>query len=142
MMQRLFDSLVQFVQAGIGAVFRFVQFVWIWSIGQMTTLLNSPWDEWSWAKRGVLVLIVLLLIYVLFYAARDLWGAGQTILNAFGTLLSVIVKTLPKVLLAGLIALGSAWVLNNVDFSRIYFPQIRDRPPDNNGGEDDRNNGR
>jgi hypothetical protein len=140
MMQRFFDQLVQFVQQGIGAVFRFVQFIWIWSIGQMTTLLQSPWEEWTWAKRGALVLVVGFLIYVLYYAAKDLWGAGQTILNAFGTLLSVVVKTLPKVLLAGLIALGSAWVLNNVDFTRIYFPQYRGQG--NNGGEDDRNNGR
>jgi hypothetical protein len=144
MMQRLFDTLVQFVQQGVAAVFRFVQFIWIWSIGQMTTLLNSPWDEWTWAKRGALALIVAILVYVLYYAAKDLWGAGQTILNAFGTLLSVVVRTLPKVLLAGLIALASAWVLNNVDFSRIYIPQYREPGNQSSNGGDDGNgrNGR
>lgn len=139
MMQRFFDQLVQFVQQGIGAVFRFVQFIWIWSIGQMTTLLNSPWEDWSWAKRAVLVIVGSIIFYVLYYAAKELWGAGQTILGAFGTLLNVVVKTLPRILLAGLIALVSAWVLNNIDFSRIYFPQIR---PPGNAGADDGGNGR
>lgn len=147
MMQRFFDQLVQFVQQGVAAVFRFVQFIWIWSIGQMTTLLQLPLEEWSWPKRGVLVLVVLILICVLYYAARDLWAAGQTIVGAFGTLLNVVVKTLPKVLLAGLIALVSAWVLNNVDFTRIYLPQYRDpgnanRDPGNGNGGEDGNRGR
>jgi len=137
MMQRFFDTLLQFVQQGVTAVFRFVQFIWIWSIGQMSTLLQSPWDEWSMAKRGILGLVILLLVWVLYYAAKDLWGAGQTILVAFGTLLNVLVRTLPKVLLAGLIALGSAWVLNNIDFSRIYLPQFRERG--DNGGDEGSN---
>jgi hypothetical protein len=132
MMQRFFDTLLQFVQQGIAAVFRFVQFIWIWSIGQMTTLLQSPWEEWSWPKRGILLIVVLVLVYVLYYTAKDLWAAGYTILGAFGTLLNVLVKTLPRVLLAGLIALGSAWLLNNVDLSRIYFPQLRG----NDGGDE------
>jgi hypothetical protein len=125
-MQRFFDLLVQFVQQGIASVFRFVQFIWIWSISQITTLLQAPWQEWSLAKKGALVLIIGILVYVLYYAAKDLWAAGQTMLTAFGTLLSAVVKTLPRILLAGLIALASAWVLNNVDFSRIYLPQYRE----------------
>jgi hypothetical protein len=125
-MQRFFDQLVQFVQQGIAAVFRFVQFVWIWSISQITTLLQAPWQEWSLAKRGVLVIVICVLVYVLYYAAKDLWAAGQTMLTAFGTLLNALVKSLPRILLAGLIALASAWVLNNVDFSRIYLPQYRE----------------
>jgi len=125
-MQRFFDQLVQFVQQGIAAVFRFVQFVWIWSISQITTLLQAPWQEWTWAKRGALLLVICVLVYVLFYAAKDLWAAGQTMLTAFGTLLNALVKSLPRILLAGLIALASAWVLNNIDFSRIYLPQYRE----------------
>jgi hypothetical protein len=138
MMQRLFDQLVQFVQQGVAAIFRFVQFIWIWSIGQIATLLQSPWDDWSLPKKGALVLVFIVLGWVLYYAAKDLWGAGQTILVAFGTLLTVVVKTLPKILLAGLIALASAWLLNNVDFSRIYIPQYRE-PGNGNSGNGNSN---
>lgn len=125
MMQRLFEQLVQFAQQGIGAIFRFVQFIWIWSVGQFTALLQSPWQEWSLQKRGLLLLVIFIIGWVLYYAAKDLWAAGQTLLGAFGTLINVLVKTLPKVLLAGLIALGSAWALNNLDLSRIYMPEYR-----------------
>jgi hypothetical protein len=121
-MQRFFDLLVQFVQQGVTAIFRFVQFVWIWSIGQITTLLQAPWQEWSYPKRGALVLIVFVVAYVLYWVYKDLWAAGQTIVAAFGTLLSVLIRTLPRILIAGLIALGGVWVLNNLP---ERLPQLR-----------------
>jgi hypothetical protein len=131
MMQGFFDLLVQFVQQGVAAIFRFVQFVWIWSVGQIATLLQAPWHEWSYPKRAALLGIVIVVGYVLYWVYRDLWAAGQSIMGAFGTLLSVLVKTLPRVLIAGLIALGGVWVLNNVDFSRFRLPEY---PSDNSNG--------
>ncbi len=145
MMQRLFDQLVQFVQQGVGAIFRFVQFIWIWSIGQITTLLQSPWEEWTAPEAGILVLVVVHpRLGTLLRRQGALWAAGQTIIGAFGTLLSVVVRTLPKVLLAGLIALASVWLLNNLDFSRIYIPQYREpgngnsNPGNGNGNNEGR----
>jgi hypothetical protein len=121
-MQRFFDLLVQFVQQGIAAIFRFIQFVWIWSIGQITTLLQAPWQEWSYPKRGALVLIIVVVAYTLYWVYKDLWAAGQTIIGAFGTLLNVLIRTLPRILIAGLIALGGIWALNNLP---ERFPQLR-----------------
>jgi hypothetical protein len=121
-MQRFFDLLVQFVQQGIAAIFRFIQFIWIWAVGQFTTLLQAPWQEWPLARQGLLVLVVAIIVWVFYYAAKELWAAGQVVLAAFGTLINALVKTLPKVLLAGLIALISVWVLNNLP---ERFPQLR-----------------
>ena len=42
--------------------------------------------------------------------------------HADGTLLGVLVRTLPRVMVAGLIALGGVWVLNNLDLSRAPLP--------------------
>ena len=53
-------------------------------------------------------------VWALYRAASDLWEAGERILGAFAALLGVLVKTLPSVMLAGLIALGGVWVLNNL----------------------------
>jgi hypothetical protein len=39
-------------------------------------------------------------------------------------LLAVLVKTLPNVLLAGLIALAGIWVLNNLDLSSLRVPSV------------------
>jgi hypothetical protein len=43
-------------------------------------------------------------------------------LGAFATLLGVLVRTLPRVMVAGLVALGGVWVLNNLDLSRLSMP--------------------
>jgi len=120
--QQFFDQLVYFVQQGIAAIFRFVQFVWIWSVDQITLLLQAPWQEWPRPKQIALGIIIVVVGYVLYWAARDLWAAGQAILGAFGTLLSVLVKTLPRVLIAGLIALGGVWLLNHFDLSGFQLP--------------------
>lgn len=113
-MQNFFEQLIQFVQQGIGAIFRFIQFVWIWSVGQITALLRVPWHEWSLTKQLLLAGIIVVVGYVLYYAYKDLWAAGQAIVGAFGTLLGVLLKTLPRILVAGLIALGGVWVLNKL----------------------------
>lgn len=134
-MQQFFDQFVYFVQQGVAAIFRFVQFIWTWSVIQITTLLQVPWQEWPSWKRFVLIVIIVTVGWVLYYAARDLWAAGETILVAFGTVVTVLVKTLPRVLLAGLIALGGVWLLNNIDLSRLQLP-IRLENGDN--GSDDR----
>src|SRR5712691_9260686 len=38
-MQQLFNQLVQFVQQGIAAIFRFVQLIWTWSVAQITKVI-------------------------------------------------------------------------------------------------------
>jgi hypothetical protein len=121
-MQRFFDLLLQFVQQGIAAIFRFVQFIWLWSMGQITTLLQAPWQEWSYQKQGALLLIIGVVGYVLYWVYKDLWAAGQAIVGAFGTLLTVLIRTLPRILIAGLIALGGVWLLNNLP---ERLPQLR-----------------
>jgi hypothetical protein len=122
-MQNFFEQLIQFIQQGIAAIFRFVQFVWIWSVGQITALLREPWQDWPPPKQVALVIILFIVGYVLYYAYKDLWAAGQAILGAFGTLLNALVKTLPRILIAGLIALGGIWLLNKLP--EIRLPEYR-----------------
>ena len=45
-----------------------------------------------------------------------------TALAAFATLLVVLVHTLPRVLLAGVIALGGLWLANHIDNSLVRLP--------------------
>jgi hypothetical protein len=49
-------------------------------------------------------------------AIRELLEAGQKALAAVATLLSVLIKTLPPAILAGLAAAAGAWAVNNVNF--------------------------
>ena len=110
------DQLLNFLRTGISAVFRFVETIWRWSVQQ---ILSVPWrslgDLPLW-KQLLLVVIAGVVLYFLYKAVKELLEAGEKALAAFATLLSVFVRTLPPVLLAGLAAAVGAWVLNNISF--------------------------
>lgn len=107
------NQLIQFLQQGIAAIFRFVQLVWTWSVGQITKAIDLPWGSMPIWKQALMVLVAIGVIYVLYRAARELWEAGEKALGALATLLMVFVRTLPLILIAGLIAAGGAWLVVN-----------------------------
>jgi len=121
-MQQFFDQLLRFLQQGIAAIFRFVELIWGWSVAQISSLMRVPWSDWPLWKQIFLAAVVVAVVYALYKVAMELWEAGERILAAFATLLGVLVRTLPSVMVAGLIALGGLWVLNNVDLSRMPVP--------------------
>lgn len=118
-MQQFFNQVLQFLQQGISAIFRFVQLIWTWSVDQIGRLVQVPWQNWPLWKVILLALVIAAVAWALFKAAKELWEASERILAAFATLLGVLVRTLPRVLVAGLVALGGVWLLNNLDLSRI-----------------------
>jgi hypothetical protein len=128
-MQQFFNQFVQFVQQGIAAIFRFVQLIWTWSVGQISTLAQVPWQNWPVWKLILLAIIVAGVAWALYRAARELWEAGERILAAFATLLGVLIRTLPRILIAGLIALGGVWALNNIDLSGVPLPSALHATP-------------
>ena len=121
---QFFNQLLQFLQQGIAAIFRFVQMIWQWAVSQISSLMQVSWQDWPLWKQVLLVLVIGGVVWALYKAARELWDAGERILTAFAALLGVLVKTLPSVALAGLIALGGVWVLNNLDLSSVRLPSF------------------
>jgi len=121
-MQQMFNQLLQFLQQGIAAIIRFVQLIWSWSTGQIVKVFTAPWQNWPLWKQLVLILIAGVIVYVLYKAIKELWETGERALGAFTSLLGAFVKTLPRILIAGLIALGGIWLLNNFDPSSIRLP--------------------
>src|SRR5205807_4696929 len=116
-MKQVFDQLLKFLHEGISAIFHFVELVWTWSVDQISKLAAVPWQEWPLWKQFLLVLILAAVIWALFQVGRELFHAGAAILSAFAHLLGVLVRTLPHVMLAGIIALGGAWLINHLDNS-------------------------
>src|SRR5262249_23652721 len=104
------------------AIFRFVGIIWGWSIGQITKVYSAPWQSWPLWKQVLLIVVAVAVVYVLYKAVKELWESGERALVAITGLLGAFVKTLPKVLVAGLIALGGVWILNNVDFGAFKLP--------------------
>src|SRR5712691_4575752 len=121
-MNNIFNEVLHFLQQGIAAIFHFVQIIWNWSIDEISRLLDVPWPDWPILKIIFLVLVAAVVIWVLFAVAWQLWEAAERILAAFATLLVVLVHTLPRVLLAGVIALGGVWLANHIDNSLMRLP--------------------
>jgi len=70
----------------------------------------------------LLAIVVVAVVWALWRVAWELWIGAERILSAFATLLVVFVHTLPRVLLAGVIALGGLWLMNHLDNSMMSVP--------------------
>jgi ABC-type arginine transport system permease subunit len=124
---QFFNQLVQFLQQGIAAIFKFVQMVWTWSIGQVSQIASSPWQSWPFWKQALMVVVLAAVVFALFKVARELWEAAERVLAAFAALLAAFVRTLPQVVVAGLIAMGGMWLINNLDLSDVRMPTVLSR---------------
>ena len=74
-------------------------------------LLNNPMSLMGQERK-----------WLVYRVGRELLLAGAAILGAFADLLGVLVRTLPHVMLAGVIALGGVWVINHLDNSLVRMP--------------------
>lgn len=115
-MNQIINQIIQFLQQGIAAIFRFFELIWTWSFGQMVAIFQSDWQNLPLWKLVVLALVVAAIVYVLYKAVIQLWKAAEQILKAFIGLLGVLVTILPFILIAGLIAAGGGWIIQNVNF--------------------------
>lgn len=115
-MNQVINQIVQFLQDGIAAIFKFLQIGWTWSFGQIIAVFQSSWQSLPIWKLLVLVLVIGSVAYVLYKAALEVWGAGENVLKAFLSLLGVLVSVLPYVLVAGLIAFAGGWIIRTVNF--------------------------
>lgn len=113
---QLVDQLLQLLRQGLATIFRFIDQIWSWVILQVEAV---PWTEFGQLLLWQQVLLVVTggaVIYLLYRAIKQLLDAGKKLFDAFVTLLSVFVSTLVPAVLAGLVAAGGAWVVNNVTF--------------------------
>lgn len=115
-MREIINQIVQFLQQGIAAIFRFFELIWTWSFGQVVAIFQSDWQSLPLWKIAVLALVVIGIVYVLYKGVIQLWKAAEQILKAFIGLLGVLVSILPFILIAGLIAAAGGWVIQNVNF--------------------------
>jgi hypothetical protein len=115
-MNGIINQIVQFLQQGIAAIFRFFELIWNWSFGQIVAIFQSDWQSLPIWKIAVLAVVVIAVVYVLYKGIIQLWKAAEQILKAFIGLLSVLVSILPFILIAGVIAAAGGWVIQNVNF--------------------------
>jgi hypothetical protein len=121
-MKQVFEQFLRFLHEGIAAIFRFVELIWTWSVDQISKLASAPWQQWPLWKEILLVLVLAAVVWALYRVGRELFFAAAAILAAFAELLGVLVRTLPHVMLAGVIALGGIWLINHLDNSLVRMP--------------------
>jgi hypothetical protein len=121
-MKQVFEQFLKFLHDGIAAIFRFVELIWTWSVDQISKLASVPWQQWPLWKELLLIIVLAAVVWALYRVGRELFFAGAAILAAFAELLGVLVRTLPHVMLAGVIALGGVWVINHLDNSLVRMP--------------------
>lgn len=108
------DDLLGFLEDGIVALFHFVRVLLEWSLEQ---ILSVPWRHLGYLpawKIVVISVIGVLVVMILWRVLREFYEAGEKAAVAFVVLLSVFLRTLPAMLLAGVVAAAGAWVINNV----------------------------
>jgi hypothetical protein len=109
------NQLLQLIQTGLAAIFRFIGSIWQWTIAQIGAVPWNTLGELSVFHTLVLIAAGAIVVYALYKAARELLEAGEKLLTAFASTLSVFVHTLPYILMAGVAAAGSAWIVTHVN---------------------------
>jgi hypothetical protein len=115
-MTGIINSIIQFLQQGIAAIFHFLQLIWTWSFGQIVAIFSSEWQALPIWKLVLLILALGAIAYILYKAALEVWEAAVSVFNAFVALLSAFVSVLPQIVIAGLIAFGTGYVIQHVNF--------------------------
>jgi hypothetical protein len=114
--EQIIRSIMQFLQQGIAAIFKFLELIWTWSFGEIIAIFQSDWKSLPVWKIVVLVAVVAAVAYALYKAIMVLWEAAVAVFGAFVALLSAFVSVLPYIVAAGLIAFAGGWVIHNVNF--------------------------
>ena len=107
------DQSLQFLADGLAWVVGAIQAVWAWTADQIARMTQAPWESWPLWKQILLLVVAGFVVYALFLAAKQLWWAALNVLSAIGAFIGTLIVTLPTILLAGAIALGGLWLINN-----------------------------
>ena len=100
----------------IGWVFRIFGTVWDWSFGQVVNAFNllkhtENLPIWKMVVIAVVAVALVTLIWLIF---TEVWAAVRMLLNAVVAIFAAVVANIWPVFIAGAVAFGGAWVVNNV----------------------------
>jgi hypothetical protein len=107
------DQFLEVLADGLAWVVGFVEALWAWASDQIGRLMQVPWGSWPLWKQVVFVLVAAAVLYALFVVASQLWWATLNVLSSVASFVGTLIVTLPTIVLAGAIALGGLWLINN-----------------------------
>src|SRR5262245_66552425 len=113
-MQQVLNEVGQIAQKLVAVIWQVLQFIWTWSFGQVVKMFQMPFNTLPLWKQVIFVLVIGALAYFFYKIAKDLLKAVQSVLGAIVGLISALIAMLPKIVWAGLIAFGGAWIITNL----------------------------
>lgn len=112
------EQLIAFLQQGIAWIVRFFETAWRWSFGEIVAMFKKYGPVFTaqpiW-KQVVMIVVGAAVAYILYTIFRDLLAAIMKILDGFVTLLKAIVQNIVPILIAGALAVGGSWIVNNIN---------------------------
>lgn len=118
------DQPLQFLADGLAWLVGVIESVWAWTADQISRMTQTPWESWPLWKQILLLVVAGFVVYALFLAAKQLWWAALNVLSAVAAFIGTLIVTLPTILLAGAIALGGLWLINNFHDLSSLRPHI------------------
>lgn len=113
-MNQIIDAIANFLKLGIDTIVKFIELVWGWSFGKIIVIFQSDWQNLPVWKILLLAVVAVVIAYVLYKVVLQIWAGIVQVFNAFVSLLRDFVNVLPHVLIAGLIAAGGGYVIQNI----------------------------
>jgi hypothetical protein len=113
--ENVIRQIVSFIQKAIETLFDAIQFVWLWSFGQIVTILRSDWQSLPVWKIVLLFIGIAGVAYLLYVAAKQMWAALRTLFNALLGVLTALVAVLPYILGSGVIAFAVGYLIKSVN---------------------------
>lgn len=113
-MTQVLREFWQQLQTFMDWIFRVIALIWTWSVDQIARL---PWHDLGVLPTWKLLLMIAVGIVVaalIVWTLYALFSVGAHLIAAFVTLFGALVRTLPAIAAAGLVAAGAAYVINNV----------------------------
>jgi hypothetical protein len=89
--------------------------LWNWSFGQVVTMFQMPFNTLPSWKQALFVIVIASLAHLSYKVAKGLLSAARSLVGSMVGLVSALLSLVPQIALAGLIAIGGAWVILNLD---------------------------
>lgn len=113
-MEQAIRQLARLIQQAIGAMIDALQFIWIWSFGQIISIFRSDWQSLPVWKIVVLAIAVMAISALLYIAAKRMWSALLAVFKALVAALTAFVYVLPYVVGAGAVAFIAGYVVKSI----------------------------
>ena len=110
------NDFLGFVEATFLAIWHFIAALIYWSVSQIAAI---PWGELSYLPAWKIMLLSMIMAVWLTFVYRMIWAfweAGEKAIIAVILLTTVFIRSLPIILIAGLVGAAVAWIINNVNF--------------------------